>query len=317
MSKITIPLLTDSIGKLLDPSNCDNTKDSAGRDKIVCKNAIKQKLKEIIILNKTINDTSLESLPDYNDLKQIKQQRAILIEEIWELYCEAKGIEYNKPKDKKKVTDMTAEELEAVLKAVNANRPQQTMNFYAPIGQQIAHVDKIEAHFDKDMTMHVADADEVNNMDSTDSMNNSIAADDTSCDVIIPADCKAAIERVLVPTYTINNMVMNSMQQLTKAAKLIDLTSNSEVAMLMAVGQEINAVRPGVSCPDFVRALIGMGVITYTDNKAIGKMADGMTKKLNGYKKGEKKYPPLPANHQRWNTNDQPIGNRIYEAMKS
>lgn len=32
---------------------------------------------------------------------------------------------------------------------------QQTFNFYAPIGQQIAHVDKIEAHFDKDMGMQV------------------------------------------------------------------------------------------------------------------------------------------------------------------
>ncbi len=40
---------------------------------------------------------------------------------------------------------MTAEELAEVLKTVNANRPQvtQTMNFNAPIGQQIAHVDKI------------------------------------------------------------------------------------------------------------------------------------------------------------------------------
>lgn len=53
---------------------------------------------------------------------------------------------------------MTAEELAEVLKAVNANRPQviQTMNFNAPIGQQIAHVDKIEAHFDKDMGMQIA-----------------------------------------------------------------------------------------------------------------------------------------------------------------
>lgn len=56
---------------------------------------------------------------------------------------------------------MTAEELAEVLKAVNANRPQQTMNFNAPIGQQIAHVDKIEAHFDKDMGMQIANADEV------------------------------------------------------------------------------------------------------------------------------------------------------------
>lgn len=32
---------------------------------------------------------------------------------------------------------------------------QQTNNYYAPIGQQINHVDKIEAHFDKDMGIQV------------------------------------------------------------------------------------------------------------------------------------------------------------------
>lgn len=58
---------------------------------------------------------------------------------------------------------MTAEEIAEVLKVVNANRPQvtQTLNFNAPIGQQIAHVDKIEAHFDKDIGMHVVDAEVV------------------------------------------------------------------------------------------------------------------------------------------------------------
>ena len=33
-----------------------------------------------------------------------------------------------------------------------------TFNFNAPVGQNIAHVDKLEAHFDKDMTMQVVDA---------------------------------------------------------------------------------------------------------------------------------------------------------------
>lgn len=32
-----------------------------------------------------------------------------------------------------------------------------TFNFHAPVGQNIAHVDKLEAHFDKDMTMQVVD----------------------------------------------------------------------------------------------------------------------------------------------------------------
>jgi len=34
-----------------------------------------------------------------------------------------------------------------------------TFNFNAPVGQNIAHVDKLEAHFDKDMTMQVIDTD--------------------------------------------------------------------------------------------------------------------------------------------------------------
>ena len=32
-----------------------------------------------------------------------------------------------------------------------------TFNFNAPVGQNIAHVDKLDAHFDKDMTMQVVD----------------------------------------------------------------------------------------------------------------------------------------------------------------
>ena len=32
-----------------------------------------------------------------------------------------------------------------------------TFNFNAPVGQNIAHVDNLEAHFDKDMTMQVVD----------------------------------------------------------------------------------------------------------------------------------------------------------------
>ena len=54
---------------------------------------------------------------------------------------------------------MTHEEMTELLKLMNESRPKitQTFHFNAPIGQQIAHVDKIEAHFDKDMTMQVSD----------------------------------------------------------------------------------------------------------------------------------------------------------------
>lgn len=60
---------------------------------------------------------------------------------------------------------MTSEEIAELLKAVGTARPQvtQTLNFNAPVGQQIAHVDKIEAHFDKDMGMQVANVGEIDN----------------------------------------------------------------------------------------------------------------------------------------------------------
>ena len=36
-----------------------------------------------------------------------------------------------------------------------------TFNFNAPVGQNIAHVDTLEAHFDKDMTMQVIDGEDI------------------------------------------------------------------------------------------------------------------------------------------------------------
>ena len=58
---------------------------------------------------------------------------------------------------------MTEEELAEVLKAVHAHRPQvtQTFNFHAPVGQQIAHVERMEVHFDKEMQMQVGNVEEM------------------------------------------------------------------------------------------------------------------------------------------------------------
>ena len=36
-----------------------------------------------------------------------------------------------------------------------------TFNFNAPVGQNIAHVDRLEAHFDKEMTMQVIDGEDI------------------------------------------------------------------------------------------------------------------------------------------------------------
>lgn len=210
---------------------------------------------------------------------------------------------------------MTAEELLEILKVVNANRPQvsQTMNFNAPIGQQIAHVDKIEAHFDKDMGMQIVRAEEV----GADLPEEEESADEGEpAPHAVPQDCTDAVGKVILPTFmSPQGTVLYSAKQIANASQYINLGSNSQVAMLMAVGLEVDAVRPGSTCIDFVRALIGLKLIPYTDNKTIESMASGMMKKLAGYTKGDKKYPPLPSSHMRWGTKDFPIGKSLYEAM--
>lgn len=140
----------------------------------------------------------------------------------------------------------------------------------------------------------------------------------SDAELSIPQDCLAAVAKVVTPTITIDGgVVLRSQAQIRKAAAMIDLTSNAKVAMLMNIGIEVGTVKPNTSCPDFVRALIGMGIIAFTDNDAIGRMADGMSKKRNGYTRADKKYPPLPANHLRWSSEDHDIGRTLYDAMKS
>ena len=45
----------------------------------------------------------------------------------------------------------------------NGNNFHFTFNFHAPVGQQISHVEKLETHFDKDMSMQVIDTGAVMN----------------------------------------------------------------------------------------------------------------------------------------------------------
>lgn len=55
-----------------------------------------------------------------------------------------------------------------------------TFHFHAPVGQQIAHVDKIEAHFDKDMNMQVMNPDGTTITQSSAASSNPIAPFDWS-----------------------------------------------------------------------------------------------------------------------------------------
>lgn len=134
----------------------------------------------------------------------------------------------------------------------------------------------------------------------------------------IPMDCVEAMKKVIVPTFTIEGgVVLNSTKQIAKASKQVDLGSNSQVAMLMCVCVEVGAIKPSATCPDFVRALIGMRVIAFADADAISRMAGGMSKKLNGSTRNGKRTPALPQNHLRWPSDDLPTGIRLYETMRS
>ena len=132
----------------------------------------------------------------------------------------------------------------------------------------------------------------------------------------VPEDCREAAGRVFVSTFTLpDKTVLNSQQQVARAAREIDLTKGVQVAMLMKVGMEWKAVRPGTSCPDFVRALIGIGAMECADAPAIARLAGAMAKRLNGYTSRGKRHAPLPDNHLLWSGRDKAVGKRIYDAM--
>ena len=134
--------------------------------------------------------------------------------------------------------------------------------------------------------------------------------------VIIPQKCKEAINKVMMPTFTLpNKVVMISRNQIVKAAALINLKRNYEVAILMSISMEVNAIRPGVRCIDFIRALIGVGVLKYSDDDAIKTMSNGMNKKLKDLKNNKEKVSSNHADYLLWKGDDKSIGEKIYKAM--
>lgn len=138
-----------------------------------------------------------------------------------------------------------------------------------------------------------------------------------SNEVIIPQICKKAINNVFTDTFTFSDkkVVLISRAQIAKAAALINLKRNYEVAILMSISMEVNAIRPGVRCIDFIRALIGVGVLKYSDDDAIKTMSNGMNKKLNDLKNNKEKVSSNHADYLLWKGDDKTIGEKIYKAM--
>ena len=135
-------------------------------------------------------------------------------------------------------------------------------------------------------------------------------------EVCIPDDCRDAINKVMKPTFTLpNKAVMISRNQIVKAAYVIDLTTNVQVAMLMAISIDVEAIRSGTKCIDFIRALIGIGVLKYSDDKAIKNMSNGMNKKLKTLKRNKEHVSSNHPDYLLWKDKDKEIGKEIYKAM--
>ena len=134
-------------------------------------------------------------------------------------------------------------------------------------------------------------------------------------EVIIPQNCKEAINNVFTDTFKFSDkkVELNSRIQIAKAAHLINLKRNYEVAILMYISMEVNAILPGVRCIDFIRALIGIGVVKYSDDNAIITMSNGMSKKMKRLK--EEKVSSNYADYLLWKNKDKKIGEKIYKAM--
>lgn len=135
-------------------------------------------------------------------------------------------------------------------------------------------------------------------------------------EVCIPDDCIDAINKVMTPSFTLPNKVVKiSRNQIEKAAYVIDLTANVQVAMLMAISIDVEAIRSGTKSIDFIRALIGIGVLKYSDDKAIKNMSDGMNKKLKTLKRNKEHVSSNHPDYLLWKDKDKEIGKEIYKAM--
>lgn len=122
-----------------------------------------------------------------------------------------------------------------------------------------------------------------------------------------PSVCLQAVTKILKPQFTGNNgSILNSRTQLGKAVEEIDLGSNAQIGVLLAVCKEVGVVKPNTNNVDFVRALIGLGFIGYVDDKQIERIAHGFSEKVK----------KLTSRHTLWSGNDRTLGDKLYETLR-
>ena len=165
-----------------------------------------------------------------------------------------------------------------------------TNNFNAPIGQHIDHVDTINFRMDGDGTFHFGMVDTAKEGEPKEP----------------PAICLEAVKKVVTPQFTLNGSVFNSQAQLRKAVGLIDVAANAQIGVLLAVCKEVGVVKTQTKNVDFVRALVGLGLIQYVDDDQIKRIAHGFSEKIKN----------LPKRHTLWSGDDRTLGDKLYEALR-
>ena len=178
-----------------------------------------------------------------------------------------------------------------------------TNNFNAPIGQHIDHVDTINFRMDGDGTFHfgMVDTARVEKEDAGGDGNPKEGEPKEP-----PAICLEAVKKVVTPQFTLNGSVFNSQAQLRKAVGLIDVAANAQIGVLLAVCKEVGVVKTQTKNVDFVRALVGLGLIQYVDDDQIKRIAHGFSEKIKN----------LPKRHTLWSGDDRTLGDKLYEALR-
>lgn len=133
-----------------------------------------------------------------------------------------------------------------------------TFNFNAPVGQNIAHVDKLEAHFDKDMTMQVLDTNSIVN--------------DEARETFQPTDVPESVGACFKFG---NDFVKEVVEKIVKAFYL-DKPVN--LALIEVVLYDHGLLYKRNQHTQFIHALVDWGLLS--ENIDISKTASGMASKL-------------------------------------
>lgn len=178
-------------------------------------------------------------------------------------------------------------------------------NFNAPVGQNIAHVDKIEAHFDKDMTMQIVDTNAiVKSCNGDNCFEQKSEEQETDLPTrIIPESVKAC--------FRIANDYVR--EQVRAIINDFYLGQSVNLAMIEITLFDHGQLHKRNEHTAFVRALRDWDILPADID--VTKIANSMASKLRtpfpteGYKKWEKYY----VNERNLCTN---IGNRLDASMK-